>query len=206
MGADRRTGNSTPWTPHASALRSSVPTFWGSSSESSTSTNGGSPRSRARAMHVVERRPSARLHDQRHTLVAVEPGERRQRAALDLHDRDAQGRGMQHQLVERRASLRHHQQTAARPSSGEGLLHGPTTRHELLVIADLLRGREGSRRGPGCQPASAGRGARRAAAVLRVALACPGPMAGGRRPLPAVGARPRRRSGTTASIGTRSGP
>ena len=42
-------GKRTPCTPAASALRSRVPTFWGSSSESSTSTNGGSPRSRARA-------------------------------------------------------------------------------------------------------------------------------------------------------------
>ena len=39
----------TPWTPAASALRRSVPTFWGSSRESSTRTNGASPRSAARA-------------------------------------------------------------------------------------------------------------------------------------------------------------
>ena len=61
MGAERRTGNSTPWTPHASALRSSVPTFWGSSSESSTSTKGASPRSRARTItssSVAHRRGS----------------------------------------------------------------------------------------------------------------------------------------------------
>ena len=48
-GAWRRVGNRTPSTPAASALRSSEPRFWGSSSESSTSTNGGSPRPIARA-------------------------------------------------------------------------------------------------------------------------------------------------------------
>ena len=48
-GAWRRVGKITPWTPAASALRSSVPTFCGSSSESRTRTNGGSPRSSARA-------------------------------------------------------------------------------------------------------------------------------------------------------------
>ncbi len=48
-GAWRWVGKSTPWTPAASALRRSVPTFCGSSSESRTSTNGGSPRSTARA-------------------------------------------------------------------------------------------------------------------------------------------------------------
>ena len=43
-GAWWRVGKTAPWTPVASAVRSSVPTFWGSSSESSTSTSGGSPR------------------------------------------------------------------------------------------------------------------------------------------------------------------
>ena len=76
------------------------PTLCGSSSESRTSTNGGSPRSAARAEHVVERRELARLDDQRDALVAVEAGERRQRAALDLDDRDPQARRVQDELLE----------------------------------------------------------------------------------------------------------
>ena len=48
-GAWRLLGKSTPWTPAASALRRSDPTLCGSSSESRTRTNGGSPRSAARA-------------------------------------------------------------------------------------------------------------------------------------------------------------
>jgi hypothetical protein len=73
-----------PWTPAASAERRSVPTFCGSSRESSTSTNGGSPRSLRAREYVIERRPDARLDDERDALVAVEPGDRRQAAALDL--------------------------------------------------------------------------------------------------------------------------
>ena len=76
------------------------PTFCGSSSESSTRMNGGSPRSAARARMSSRRREPARLDDERDALVAVEAGERRQRSALDLDDRDPQVRGVEDELLE----------------------------------------------------------------------------------------------------------
>ena len=50
---------------------------------------------------VVEAGEPARLDDERDALVAVEAGERRQRAALDLDDRDPQGRGVEDEPLER---------------------------------------------------------------------------------------------------------
>ena len=55
---------------------------------------------------VVERREPARRDDERDALVAVEAGERGQRAALDLDDRDPQARRVQDELLERLAALR----------------------------------------------------------------------------------------------------
>ena len=99
-GAWRRVGKMTPCTPAASALRSSVPTFCGSSSESRTRTNGGSPRSVARARISSSEANCARFDDEGDALVAIEPGHGRQRAALDLDDRDPQARGVEDQLLE----------------------------------------------------------------------------------------------------------
>ena len=55
---------------------------------------------------VVQAGELARLDDERDALVAVEPGERGQRAAFDLDDRDAQVRRMQHELLEGGPALR----------------------------------------------------------------------------------------------------
>ena len=72
------------------------------------------PRSRARA------RTSSRVAQRRGSTTSAtpwwpsKPASGGQGAALDLHDRDAQGRRVQHQLVQRGTALGHHQQPAAR--------------------------------------------------------------------------------------------
>jgi hypothetical protein len=63
---------------------------------------------------VVERCEAARLDDQCDALVAVEPGQRGQRATLDLDDRDAQLRGMQDELLECRPAMWDDQQAFRR--------------------------------------------------------------------------------------------
>ena len=136
MGAARRVGKRTPWTPQASALRSIVPTFWGSSSESSTSTNGGSPRSRARASTssmVAQRRGS--------TTSATpwwpsKPASEVSDPALDLHDRDAQRRRMEHDLLQRVAAIGDDEQPAGGAPGGEGLLHRPAPGDQLLPVVE----------------------------------------------------------------------
>ena len=61
---------------------------------------------------VVQAREPARFDDERHALVAIEAGQRRQRATFDLDDRDPQVRGMEHELLEGRRGA------AARPAGG----------------------------------------------------------------------------------------
>src|SRR5439155_9294202 len=51
-------------------------------------------------------RISTRLHDESDALVTVESGECRQRAPFDLNDRDPEVRGVEHDPLEGRASLR----------------------------------------------------------------------------------------------------
>ncbi len=141
-GACRRVGKTTPWTPEASAVRSSVPTFWGSSSESRTSTNGGSSRSDGPGQDVAEGREPARLHDESHSLVAVEPGDRRQGPALHLDDRDAQPGRVEDQLFEGAASLRHDEQPMGGPAGREDLLDRSPAGDQLLLGPEQVRRRE----------------------------------------------------------------
>ena len=77
-----------------------------------------------------------RPRDECDALVAVEARERRQRAALDLDNRDAQRRGMDRERVEGRAPLRHDQQSERIAARGERLLDGPAARDELLPFAE----------------------------------------------------------------------
>ena len=152
-GAWRWVGKTTPWTPAASALRSSVPTFCGSSSESSDEHERRLAALDRAGEDVVERRPAARLDDERDALVAVEAGERRQRAALDLDDRDPQARRVEHDLLERLPPLRHDQQPDRRPAGDERLLDRPAAGDELLVLAEQLRiGSDGRSTGPNRSP------------------------------------------------------
>ena len=88
---------------------------------------------------VRERREPSRLDHERDTLVAIEAGDRRQRATLDLDDRDAQASGVEHQLLERLPPLRHDQQAVRRPPGGEDLLDRAATGHQLLVRPEQVR-------------------------------------------------------------------
>ena len=141
-GAWRCVGNRTPCTPAASALRSSVPTLCGSSSESRTRMNGGSPRSAARA------RTSSRLANWRGSTTSAtpwwpsKPGERRQRPALDLDDRDPQVRGMQHELLEGGPALGDDEQPDGGTTRDERLLDRAAAGDELLVGTEGLRRRQ----------------------------------------------------------------
>ena len=88
---------------------------------------------------VLERREPTRLDHDGDTLVAIETGERRQRAALDLDDRDAQRRGVQDDPLERLAPLRSDEQPARRTTGGERLLDRATPGDELLTLGELRR-------------------------------------------------------------------
>ena len=139
-------------------------------------------------------REPPRLDDQRDTLVAVEPGQRGQRPAFDLDDRDPQARGVQDDLLERLAALRHDQQPAGRPARDERLLDRTPPGDELLV-----RGR--------APRAAAGRvGAGRAAVAPRpVRYGGPRPTAiAGRRRGPGRRRSPAGRTGPAWSVAGRS--
>ena len=88
------------------------------------------------------RRELARLDDEGDALVAVEPGQRGQRAAFDLDDRDAQAGRVQDQLLERLATLRDDEQPDRRAAGREGLLDRATAGDELLVGTKQVRGRQ----------------------------------------------------------------
>ena len=95
---------------------------------------------------VVERGEPARLDHERDPLVAVEPGQRGQRAALDLDDRDAQAGGMEDELLERVPALRDDEQAMGGPAGGEDLLDRAAAGDELLVGAEQVRRRQRRRR------------------------------------------------------------
>lgn len=90
-----------------------------------------------RGEHVVQRGPDAGCHDEGDALMTVEPAERRERPALHLDDRDPQGRGMQHQLVERGSPLGDDEQSMGRTTGREGFLDRASTRDDLLVLGEL---------------------------------------------------------------------
>ena len=90
--------------------------------------------------HLVKRGPDARCCDEGDTLVTVESAEGRERPAFDLDDRDPQGRGVQHELVERSSPLRDDKQPMDRTTRRERLLDRATTRDDLLVLAELEAG------------------------------------------------------------------
>ena len=104
----------------------------GSSSESRTSTNGASSRSIARA-----RMSSTSAYRRGATTSAMpwwpsKPGQRGQRPALDLDDRDAQARGVQDELLEGLPSLRHDQQSTCLAPRDECLLDRTPTGDQLV--------------------------------------------------------------------------
>ena len=92
----------------------------------------------------MRRRHRTRLDDERRSLVAVEPGKRGQRAALDLDDRDRAGSvAWRTELLERLAALRDDEQAMGRPAGHERLLDRAAARDQLLVLAEDVRRRQG---------------------------------------------------------------
>ena len=115
-----------------------------------------------------------------------------ERAPLDLHDRDAQRGGMQHQLLQGVAAIGDDQQAAGGPTRGERLLHWPSTGDELLSFLEpgqvrTRRPAAGIGGGPRGGPTGGCREGRSAVGSPRPTLRAPGP-------------GPRRRA-----VGTRSG-
>ena len=78
---------------------------------------------------VVQAGVLAAVGDERNPLVAVEAGQRRQRAALDLDDRDAQVGRVEDELLERLTALRNDQEADGLPVGDEGLLDGMAARN-----------------------------------------------------------------------------
>jgi hypothetical protein len=70
--------------------------------------------------------------------MTVEPGQGRERPALDLDDRDPQRRRVEHEALECQATLRRHQQPDRGPPGGECLLHRPSAGDQLLLGAERL--------------------------------------------------------------------
>ena len=80
--------------------------------------------------------PTARVDDERDPLVAVEAGDRGQRAALDLDDGDPQARRVQHELLERVPALRDDEQAAGLAARDERLLDRSAAGDELLALGE----------------------------------------------------------------------
>jgi hypothetical protein len=147
------------------------------------------------------------LDDEGDALMAVEPGDRGQRAALDLDDRDAERCRMEDEALECLAALRDDQQATGRPPGDERLLDRPAPGDELLVLAQQVRGSDaravGVRWPPrGVAPGSVGR-----RPVARPVAARPCRPAGSavttivRRPIAARAVRRAGRRSTLAAIG-----
>jgi hypothetical protein len=99
---------------------------------------------------VVERGEAPRFDHERDALMSVEAGQRGQRSALDLDDRDAQSGGMQDELFQRVATLRDDEQSVRRSTGREDLLDRTPAGDELLVGSQEVRGRQrGDRPRPG---------------------------------------------------------
>src|SRR6185503_19602695 len=92
--------------------------------------------------HVVDAGVDPRLDGERDALVAVKAGEGRQRAALHLHDRDPEARGMQDESLERLTALRDDEQAMGGPARDERLLDGTPPCHELLVVGQQVGWRD----------------------------------------------------------------
>ena len=94
---------------------------------------------------VVEAGELAAIGDQGDPLVAVEAGQRGQRPAFDLDDRDAQVGGVQDELLERLAALRDDEQADRLAVGDERLLDRVAAGDELLVLAEQVARRRTDR-------------------------------------------------------------
>ena len=147
-------------------------------------------RARGRRPSVANR---ARLDDERDALVAVEPGERGQRPALDLDDRDAQARRVQDELLERARDA------AARPAAGWAVR--PAAKTSSTGRRPATSSSSGpSRSGAGSEPGPGGH------ARSRNGSRGHGRMPGGGGPPERCARRSPRRAGWTAERGRVGGP
>ena len=96
--------------------------------------NGGSPALDRPGEDVVDVGVPPRRDHEGDALVAVEPGQRGERAALDLDDRDPQARRVEDELLERLAALGHDEQAASLAAGDERLLDRPAPGHQLLEL------------------------------------------------------------------------
>jgi hypothetical protein len=101
--------------------------------------------------------------------VAVEAREGRERAALQLHYRDPQRRGVNDELVQGGATLRNDEEPNRVAASSKRLLNGPSTGDQFLVLCESL-GRLALRAGHCARPLTAETAAV-AATVLKSASA-----------------------------------
>ena len=85
---------------------------------------------------VVRRGPAPRGDDEGDALVAVEPGDRGERPALDLDHGDAQARRVEHELLEGHPALRDDEQPARLAAGDERLLDGAASGDQLLALGE----------------------------------------------------------------------
>src|SRR6185369_16475568 len=97
----------------------------------------------------LDARPAARAGDEGDSLVTVEAGERGQRPAFELDDRDPQARRVENEALEGLAPLGDDEQPDRGPLRDERLLDGATAGDELLVGAEQAGVGRGRRPEPG---------------------------------------------------------
>ena len=100
---------------------------------------------------VVQAGELPSIRNEGYSLMAVEAGERGQRPAFDLDDRDSQIGGVQDQLLECLTALRNHQQPMGLAAGDECLLDGVPACHQFLVLIQQIAYRRliGRRPSPG---------------------------------------------------------
>src|SRR5664279_3600249 len=95
---------------------------------------------------VVYGREAAPVGDQSDSLMPVEPGQRRESAALDFDYRYSQTRRVEHELLERLTALRHDQQTVSGTPCEKRLFDRVAPCDQLLFLAHEVRWRRAARR------------------------------------------------------------
>ncbi len=91
---------------------------------------------------VVDAGIGARLDDEGNPLVAVEAGERGQRAAFDFDNRDSKAGCVEDEALQRLASLRDDEQAMGGPAGDEGLLDRTAARDQLFVLPQEIGWRD----------------------------------------------------------------
>ena len=89
---------------------------------------------------VVQAGELPAIGDQGDPLMTVEAGQRGERPAFDLDDRDPQVRGVQNQLLEGLAPLRNDQKPMRLAAGDERLLDGVPAGDQFLVFSEQIAG------------------------------------------------------------------